>query len=1236
MTGAAADLSPLQKAALAIKELRGRLDAVERARREPIAIVGMACRFPGGANDPDAYWQLLAEGRDAVGPVPEDRWDVAEWYDPDPQAPRKMVCREGGFVTGIDRFDAGLFGLSPFEASGMDPQHRLLLQTSWRALEDAGIAPDGVAGSDTGVFIGISVSEYQTLARQRSGLQSNVLVGNGLSAAAGRIAYTLDFHGPTMSFDTACSSALSALHTACQFLRAGDCSMAVVGGANAMVDPESLVVLTKAGMVARDGRCKTFDAGGDGYGRGEGAGVVVLKRLSDAQRDGDRVHAVILGSALTHDGAGSGFTVPNGAAQAAALDKALRFAGVSPDEVDFVELHGTGTPIGDPIEVNALNAVYGKGRPADRPLRMGAVKSNVGHLESAAGMAGLLKVTLSLTHGALPPNLHLSARNQNIAWDRLPLVPVTALTPWPRSPDRRRVAGLSGFGFSGSNAHVILAEAPERLAVPLPAEQGAQLVVLSAADADALRRVAGQAAALLEAGTPLALAAPAFAVRKAQLDHRLALVAEDACSAAALLRQVENGTVVDGLGADGVRTGQRRGAAPAVVLAFPESLRLSGAEAAALMARAPAFADALRAADAARPGLLAALERGEMSPALVVALGAALGRLWDALGVVAETFAGDGLGALAAGVAAGALTLEQALAAADSDASPDLGREVRRRGESAPGEMTVEADGAGDVWGAVADVFVAGHRLRWRAVHGLTLPWVDLPGYPFSDTRHWLPDAPVEVPPEAASPWPGLDEALAGMAVDDRSARLLRGQLDGVTKTLRGVVDQQLAHLRLVASVPAAPEVAPWQAVALPDGLADADVAARWPSLAAAVPTGQGAQRVLVARDGADAVDILADDGRRRRHLWQAERPAEPPAVALLLPGLGEQYGNMARGLHERFPVVRDALDDCFDRLRPLLGEDLRARLFTDQAAEAAPKKLDLRAMMRGGAAASGPLDETRFAHTAIFAVEYAVAQALLDWGLRPDAILGYSLGEYVAACLAGVMDLDAALGLVVERARLIEGEPEGAMLAVPLGAAEVEPRLPEGAAVAIAATSRLTSVAGTPEAIAALEASLRADGVMARRVSARRAFHTPLIGGMAEAYRAAVAGVTLRAPRLRYVSTVTGTWVRDEEATDPDFWVRHSIGRVRFANGLDTLLAAGHRVFVEAGPGQSLTSFIHQHDGPPTEGRVLAVPAMRGAADAQEDPAVLLTAAARLWLAGVPLDWRDDRQGEGMQEDVA
>ncbi len=455
-------MTPLQRAALAIKTLRARVDGLERARSEPIAIIGMGCRFPGGANDPQAYWELLRAGIDAVGPVPPDRWDAAAYYDEDPDARWKMTVREGGFLSQpITGFDSEFFGLSPREANYVDPQQRLMLEVSWEALEDAGIAPGSLVGSDTGVYVGFLSSDYGRI--PFSAVQTRDLpymgTGNELSFSAGRVSYVLGLQGPSMVVATACSSALVSAHLACQALRQGECSLALAGGVNVIIRPDSNIVLSKMRALSPDGRSKTFDASANGYGRGEGCGVLVLKRLSDALRDRDRILGVIRGSAVNHDGLSGGLTVPNGPAQEKLLRKALESAGAAPADVSYIEAHGTGTPLGDPIELRALDAVLRHGRSEDAPLLVGSAKTNLGHLESAAGAAGMIKVVLSLRQGEIPPHLHFRKPNPAVDWHALNLTVPTQVTPWPGG-GKPRLAGISGFGLSGVNAHVLIEEAP--------------------------------------------------------------------------------------------------------------------------------------------------------------------------------------------------------------------------------------------------------------------------------------------------------------------------------------------------------------------------------------------------------------------------------------------------------------------------------------------------------------------------------------------------------------------------------------------------------------------------------------------------------------------------------------------------------------------------------------------------------------------------------------------------------
>ena len=495
------ELSPLQRAVLTIKTLRGRLDELERARREPIAIVGMACRFPGGADSPRSYWELLRDGVDAVGRVPSDRWDADAYYDPTSGPGWTMNVREGGFLRGpIADFDPEFFGISPREAASLDPQQRLLLEVAWEALEHGGIAPDSLVGSDTGVYIGFLNSDYGRVPFNAVPAADLPYVGtgSGLDFPAGRIAYVLGLQGPCMVLGTACSSALTAIHVASQALRAGEAGLAIAGGVNLILHPDNNIILSKMRALAPDGRCRTFDADARGYGRGEGCGVVVLERLADARARGHRVLGLVRGSAVNHDGASGGLTVPNGPAQEKLLRRALAVAGLAPADVDYVEAHGTGTPLGDPIELRALDAVLGEGR--DRPLLVGSVKTNLAHLESAAGVASLLKVLLAFEHERIPAHLHLRTPNPALDWSRLRLEVPTRARPWPAGP-RPRVAGISGFGLSGINAHVLVEEPPRQDPPPPDASpRPAHLLTLAARDRKALAELAARWAASLRSG----------------------------------------------------------------------------------------------------------------------------------------------------------------------------------------------------------------------------------------------------------------------------------------------------------------------------------------------------------------------------------------------------------------------------------------------------------------------------------------------------------------------------------------------------------------------------------------------------------------------------------------------------------------------------------------------------------------------------------------------------------------
>lgn len=675
-------LSPVKRAVFAVEQMQSRLDAVERARTEPIAIVGMACRFPGGANSPAAFWRLLREGVDAITQVPADRWDIEAYFDPDPAAPGKMYTRWGGFIEGVDKFDAGFFGISPREALSLDPQQRLLLEVAWEALEDAGQSRERVSGSKTGVFVGLMNNEYFQLIKRGGfeAIDAYYGTGNVTSSAAGRISYTFGLQGPSMTVDTACSASLVTTHLACQSLRGRECDMALAGGANLILLPDVNIYMSRARTMAADGRCKTFDASADGYVRGEGCGVVVLKRLSDAIADGDNILALIRGSAVKHDGRGGGYTVPNGGVQQEVIREALTIAGVEPSAIGYVEAHGTGTSLGDPIEMCALGAVLKHEGRRER-IAVGSVKTNIGHLESAAGIAGLIKTVLALRHGEIPPHLHLKEVNPQIPLDELGFTIPTAVTPWRPDPSRKRFAGVSSFGLTGTIAHVVLEEAAGDLESVAAAraqdpddEPRSQLLTLSARDPQALEALAGLYREYLDgegARESLADICYTAGARRTHHEHRLALAGRAHAEMSEHLEAFCRGEMSP------VGDAWRRPAiqSPKLVFVFPGQGSQWAGMGRRLLRTEPAFRASMERCDALirehngwslLEELMTEAERSRLEEIDVVqpalfAVQVSLAALWRSWGIEPAAVIGQSMGEIAAAHVAGALSLEDAV-----------------------------------------------------------------------------------------------------------------------------------------------------------------------------------------------------------------------------------------------------------------------------------------------------------------------------------------------------------------------------------------------------------------------------------------------------------------------------------------------------------------------------------------------------------------------------------------------
>ncbi|PRQ04163.1 Erythronolide synthase, modules 3 and 4 [Enhygromyxa salina] len=702
-----------------LRATRSKLAELEARAREPIAIVGLGCRLPGGVDSAEALWALLSAEADATSEPPPGRWD------PRDDEPAWMYTRRGGYLDAVDGFDARFFAISEREAISLDPQQRLLLEVSWQALEHGAIAPQRLRGTKTGVFFGISVSDYaQLLTAQTPTAEVDGFFGSGvgLNFGAGRVAHFLGVHGPAMVIDTACSSSLVAVHQACASLRAGECDMALAGGVNLILSPLGHAILCRAQVLSPEGRCKTFSADADGYARGEGCGVVVLRRLSDALRDGDRVLAQIRGSAVNQDGPSSGLMVPNPSAQRGVIEAALAAAGVEPRAVSYVEAHGTGTALGDPIEVRAIAEALGGQR--ERPLLLGALKANIGHLEAAAGIAGLIKLVVCLDRGQLPRQLHAERLNPALDWSQLPLAVVDRLQAWPEGA---RIAGLSSFGASGTNAHMIVEAAPELPAAAPSGPPRPELLVLGGADLDALRELADLVATQLDAPTArLADLCRGAALGRARLPETLALVARERAELGQRLRRFARAEDQPNAG---FIQGRRPRRAPRVAFAFSGQAELQLGMGSELLASEPRFRAACERCDAHlrpllgrsllallrgdEPGDAAELDNTRLAQPLLVAFEWALAELWRSWGVEPELVIGHSLGEYVAACVAGVMSIEDTLTL--------VARRAQLTAEHAePGVMVAVFCGETQARRALGGVADAERELAIAAVNGPT------------------------------------------------------------------------------------------------------------------------------------------------------------------------------------------------------------------------------------------------------------------------------------------------------------------------------------------------------------------------------------------------------------------------------------------------------------------------------------------------------------------------------------
>jgi phthiocerol/phenolphthiocerol synthesis type-I polyketide synthase E len=876
-----------------------------------IAIVGMSGRFPG-ARDLRQFWENLAGARECISFFSNDEL-LSSGLSPE-EIERPEYVRARGLLEDCESFDAGFFKFTPREAEIADPQQRLFLECAWEAFEDAGYVPDTFAGP-IGVFAGVATSTYfffqivPTLGSRYSFNDTMAMLSNEKDFLPTRVSYKLDLKGPSVAVSTGCSSSLVATHMACKSLLAGECDMALAGGVSVHFPLKSGYSFQKGGVASPDGHCRTFDVQAEGSVFGSGVGVVLLKRLEDALKDRDSIYAVIKGSAMNNDGSRKvGFTAPSIEGQCEVIRLARLMADVAPDSISYIETHGTATPIGDPIEVQALIDAAGASSPRKHSCAIGSVKTNIGHTAEAAGVAGLIKTALSLKHRKIPASLHFTKPNPKLGLENSPLYVNDKTKDWVSSNAPLR-AGVSSFGIGGSNAHVVVEEAPAMAS--RPSHRNYKLFTISA-----------RSAAALEIAT----------------DHLCAFLSENA--------QVN---------------------------------------------------------------------------------------------------------------------------LADAAFTSHVGRK----------------------------------------------------------------------------------------SFDYR--------------------------------------------------------------------------RALLCRDVDDAVQALKNR-ERQRMFSNTKPPAEAPGVVMMFPGLGDDHAGMAANLYQTEPAFREELDRCFELLQQEINVDFRSVLRVNNSPSSADTKItarsgpDIRRMLgrsNGSGGETAANGRTDLAQISLFITEFALARLWMRWGVKPKALIGYSLGEFTAACVAGVFSLQDAIRIVSARAKLIQSLFPGAMLAVPLPEQEVRSLAAAELSVAAINGPALTVLSGPAERIDELQARLKSNGIDSRRVQTSHALHSQSMAEITEAFTNIMKKFPARASEIPYLSNVTGDWIKPEEACSPEYWARHLCGTVRFGDGIEKLRQSGARIFLEVGPGQTLCSLVLQHPACHSGEPAVGLQSLASAYDSMDDSAVLLSSLGRLWLEGCAPDWQ-------------
>lgn len=1199
---------------------------------EPVAVLGIGCRFPGGANSPDSFFDVLKSGMDTTGVVPKNRWDSTAWHDENRSTSGKMIMNRGAFLDRVDLFDAAFWEISPREAMVMDPQQRMFMEVTWEALEDAGIVPEAIKDSTTGVFVGAMWHDYALLrGLDPHHIAQHTLVGQDLSIIPARVSYALGLRGPSLTVNTACSSSLVAIHLACTCLQQGEADTVIAGGVNLMLAPHSSVALSKFGGLAPDGRCKTFDASADGYGRGEGCGVVILKTLSRALCDGDKIYSLIRGSSMNNDGASNGLTAPSPVAQIEVLNSAWSRAGLYGSEAAYVEAHGTGTKLGDPIEADAISNFFGRGRPNDRPLRVGSVKTNIGHLEAAAGIAALIKVSLSLKNGILPGSLHFKNPNPHIDFEALKMKVQTQTEDWP---EETFYTGVSSFGIGGTNCHVVMDAPPGYSTRPLkrfpfkrsPKKVTPRLVFV----------YSGYGSQWIGMGQQLLYQEPTFRQALMQCDKvfRSLLdvsVAEEICSPphlskigpsalgqilvfsiqVALKALLESWNVVPQV-VIGQSIGEIAAAYHAGILTLEDAARVIAA-----------FAIFGRKMDSLGGMAVVGLSQLEVQP-ILKGLGGTL-CVGGYLGPKTTVLAGDlhslesllpklrEKNILALRVNIGYACHSWQMASCLDEMKEYL-KDVKTAEPIIPMMSTCNVgyltskEAHPQYWVNVfrkPAQFYQGIKAILEKEHAIFL---EISPHPvlkrsISDTISELDQSSSKVFGTCWREENDRDNILGalnelgdlGVPVDWNRVEEKRAR----SPQFESLNQKKLLHLVTLSSK----NVSTFSAVnkqmrqrILAKGrFALGDLA----FTLAVKRTHFPYRQVFLASSIADLHQQLENADNTL-----LKKAGSPGPTAFLFTGQGSQYPEMSKVLYDRFPIFRKIWDKCAS--------------YFDSTLEQPLKKI---AFAKVGSPNSALLNETLYTQTSLFAHQIATFHLWRSWGVQPSAVIGHSLGELAAACSVGVMSLKDGCLLTATRAKLMSLLPkEGAMVVVEVGEKEVLKQVePYKGSISIAAVNgpRQVVISGDAKMVGMVAGHFQREGVKTQKLMVSHAFHSHLMEPVLTAFREVAQSITFSRASVPLVSNLDGQLTQSTMCS-PEYWVKQIRQTVKYYSGIQTLCKAGYKTLVEMGPAPVLLNMAVNCFSP--EDKILLLPSMR---KGKRDERVILESLAQWHLEGGYVNWK-------------